>query len=127
MGRPRCLIGVGAGAGARTNEPPGGWGWVGACLPCPASLSVRPRSHARAGFFKADIISPGPFSASVRHHRERLGGFASRVGVASGHARGGAGPTDRARALRRRSLQPELATGTNDSFGTRHHRISRVR
>lgn len=75
---------------------------VGGRVPCPASLSVRPRSHARSGFFKADIIiSPGPFPRpSAINHRERPGGFARRVrrGLAwPGHARGGAGPTARVR------------------------------
>jgi hypothetical protein len=82
----------------------GKWGWVGGRVPWPAGVAVRPpgasvsprgpagggpgqatparpRSHARVRFFKADIISPGPFPRPSAIIASGRGGFARQVGV----------------------------------------------
>lgn len=118
MGRPRCLI------GGRDEQAGGVGGWVGACRArrrCPPARPLGPAggdTPARArtlapGFFKADIISssrPGPFSASIRHHRERPRD-AGRRGLAM--------PDGRARAPdgALQCGQREVARGTKESFG----------
>lgn len=131
MGRPRCLI------GGRDEQAGGVAGWVGGwahAVPgvfrCPPARWVRQEgtlppalARSRRGFSKRIsyhiIVSPGLFSASIRHHRERARDAGRR-------GRGLAMPDGRARApdgaLQCGQREVALARGTKESFGISRRR-----